>query len=91
MKRQIEAEQEKDLVKTESKRYRLVHMISKHYFTIIFSNLDSLKICRHEEICLMPISIEELTSCKAGNVFHGNIIVTYRTILDKLRKTIEIL
>lgn len=39
----------------------------------------------------MPISIEELTSCKAGNVFHGNIIVTYRTMLDKLRKTSEIL
>ena len=39
----------------------------------------------------MSISIEELTSCKAGNVFHGNIIVTYRTMLDKLRKTNEIL
>ena len=39
----------------------------------------------------MPISIEELTSCKAGNVFHGNIIVTYRTMLDKLHKTNEIL
>ena len=39
----------------------------------------------------MPISIEELTSCKAGNVFHGNIVVAYRTMLDKLRKTNEIL
>ena len=39
----------------------------------------------------MSISIEELKSCKAGNVFHGNIIVTYRTMLDKLRKTNEIL
>ena len=38
----------------------------------------------------MPISIEELTSWKAGNVFHGNIVVVYRTMLDKLRKTNEI-
>ena len=38
----------------------------------------------------MPISIEELTSWKAGNVFHGNIVAVYRTMLDKLRKTNEI-
>ena len=38
----------------------------------------------------MPISIEELASWKAGNVFHGNIVAVYRTMLDKLRKTNEI-
>jgi hypothetical protein len=38
----------------------------------------------------MPISVEELTSWKAGNVFHGNIVVVYKTMLDKLRKTNEI-
>ncbi len=39
----------------------------------------------------MSISIEELTSCKVGNVFHGNVIVMYRTMLDRLHKTNEIL
>jgi len=39
----------------------------------------------HKPTPSIPISIEELTSFKAREVFHGN-DVTYKTILDKSQK-----
>jgi hypothetical protein len=39
----------------------------------------------------IPINIEELTSCKVGQVFDGNVVVTYTTILDKSHKSNELL
>jgi hypothetical protein len=54
-------------------------------------DLYLLSMYRKKQIASIPINIEELTSCKVGQVFHGNVVVTYRAILDKSKKSTELL
>ena len=48
-------------------------------------------MCRQKLTTCNIITIEELTSCKIGDVFGDNVVVTYRTMFDKTNKAKEVL
>ena len=61
---------------------------------IIDSSLASLclvALYRQKQNTCNPITIEELTSYKIGDVFDGNVIVTYKAMLDETNKSTEIM
>jgi len=66
-------------------------MNSKISFQCLFANLYLLSMYRNKPTPSIPVSIEELTSCKAEQIFHGNVVVTYKATLDKWQKSNEIL
>ena len=48
--------------------------------------LKLLIIYRHKHITSTPITIQDLHAYKLGESFHGDVIVTYKTVLDKSQK-----
>ena len=45
--------------------------------------LKLLIIYRHKHITCTPITIQDLPVYKLGESFHGDVIVTYKTVLNK--------
>ena len=66
-------------------------MDSNVSFQYSSADLYLLTMYRTKQIDFSPINIEELISYKAGQFFNGDVIVTYRAILDKLEKSTELL
>jgi len=92
MRRSSEGKQNKKTTfKIKGKMWRLQNMDSNISFHHSFVDSYWFSMYRNKQIDFVPINIEELTSCKAMKVFYGNVVVTYKAILDKSEKSIEIL